>query len=85
MSLLTTPHVGQQTNKLLRSDWCFGKYYAYVCGSRYLRNDGKAMYGMQESVLDLNGGTYFLTQQEAQDCLDRYNATKDDSHKDTQT
>lgn len=36
-------------------------------------------------MTDLNGGTYFLTQQEAQDCLDRYNATQHEKNKDTET
>ena len=39
----------------------------------YLRNDGKVCTQMQKSAIDPHG-TYFLTQQEAQDCLDRYNA-----------
>ncbi len=38
----------------------------------YLRNDGKVFNRMQQTVLEPYG-TYFLTQQEAQDCLDRYN------------
>lgn len=78
-------YVDKQTFSLLKDNWCYGRFYAAVGRSKYLRNDGKVFTKMQESVLDTNGGTYFLTQQEAQDCLDRYNATKDDSHKDTQT
>lgn len=78
-------YVDKQTFSLLKDNWCYGRFYAAVGRSQYLRNDGKVFTKMQESVLDTNGGTYFLTQQEAQDCLDRYNATKDDSHKDTQT
>jgi hypothetical protein len=78
-------YVSEQTFSLLKDNWCYGRFYAAVGRSKYLRNDGKVFTKMQESVLDLNGGTYFLTQQDAQDCLDRYNAAKDDSHQDTQT
>ena len=72
-------YVDKQTFSLLKDNWCYGRFYAAVGRSHYLRNDGKVFTKMQESVLDLNGGTYFFTHQEAQDCLDRYNATKDDS------
>lgn len=85
------PYIGQQLSELVKTgedtNWCYGKYY--ICkdktGHRYLRNDGVFKVGMQRSPIDLDGGTYFLTQQDAQDCLDRYNATKDDSNTDTQT
>jgi len=79
------PHVGQQTFKLLKDSWCYNKYYATIDGINYLRNDGKVFNGMQQEVTDLNGGTYFLTQQDAQNCLDRYNATQNAANQDTQT
>lgn len=42
----------------------------------YLRNDGTVCPRMQRSAIEPYG-TYFLTQQEAQDCLDRYNARQE--------
>lgn len=71
----------------LVTSWCWKKYYCTTKGfsASYLRNDGKIFALMQESPTDLNGGTYFLTEQEAQDCLDRYNATQNAENKDTQT
>ena len=76
-------YVSKQTFSLLKDNWCYGRYYAAVGRTRYLRNDGKVFTKMQETLLDLNGGTYFLTQQEAQDCLDRYNAAQDQNNKDS--
>lgn len=70
----------------------YGSKKFYISGyigdnanAHYMRNDGKLFESMQTSPIDLNGGTYFLTQQEAQECLDRYNAAKDDQNKDTET
>ena len=48
----------------------------------YLRNDGTLCPRMQRSAIEPYG-TYFLTQQDAQDCLDRYNAAQ--LQKDTNT
>ena len=78
-------YVGKQTFSLLKDNRCYGGYYAAIGRSQYLRNDGVVFTKMQETVLDLNGGTYFLTQQDAQDCLDRYNAAQHEANQDTQT
>jgi len=45
-----------------------------------MRNDGKLFGSMQTEATDLNGGTYFLTQQDAQACLDRYNQQQKDNN-----
>jgi len=82
------PSVINLVISMMQKSWCWKLFYivAGIDGTHtYMRNDGKLFDKMQESVLDLNGGTYFLTQQDAQDCLDKYNAAKDDSHQDTQT
>lgn len=70
--------------------WCYGRYY--VGGQSndgghydYLRNDGKKFGSMQNNHSDPAGGTYFLTEQDAQDCLDRYNAAQNEPHTDTKT
>jgi len=58
--------------------WAYGMWYVtngVQEDIKYLRNDGKLFPLMQTTILDLNGGTYFPTQQDAQDALDRYNAS----------
>ena len=70
--------------------WCYGKYFVGGQSSNggqytYLRNDGKKFSSMQRNATDLYGGTYFLTQQDAQDCLDRYNAAQLQKDTDTET
>lgn len=77
------PPLVQNNNRLYSSD----KFYVRtrVGGKNYyLRNDGVLCSRMQRSVTEPYG-TYFLTQQEAQDCLDRYNAAQHEANKDTQT
>jgi len=74
----------------LPDSWCYGMYYVGGQASdgghyKYLRNDGKPFTSMQRNTLDAGGGTYFLTQQDAQDCLDRYNAATNASNQDTKT
>lgn len=74
---------------MLEKSWCWKMFYIVDNGDNdkitYMRNDGKLFEIMQESSIDLNGGTYFLTQQDAQDCLDRYNAAQFQENQDTQT
>lgn len=46
------------------------------CVGGFLRNDGKVFDKMQSAPLDLNGGTYFPTEQDAIDCVERFNAAQ---------
>ena len=89
---MTSNYTVKQQRELYHSQEgeLYGSRMFYVFGIEhgydyYLRNDGKKFTYMAASAIDPDGGTYFFTHQKAQDCLDRYNATKDDSHQDTQT
>lgn len=62
--------------------WCYGMWFVAVINPTYpyksdaqlyVSKKGIASVRMQSDVLDGNGGTYFLTQQEAQEVADVFN------------
>ena len=59
--------------------WCRNMWYAFYGTAehaRYYRDDGKVFSYMQKELLNSDGGTYFLTQEEAQTVLDRFSVER---------
>lgn len=69
-------------NRPIVGVWCTSMWFAcHVLDDaagmgKYLRNYGKVFDYMQSTPLDLDGGTYFPTKQDAIDCVERYNAAQ---------
>ena len=72
------------TPKTDRPLWCSGMWFAFCYIDNkvhYLRNDGTLHLKMQSGLLHTDGGTYHLTQKDAQKSVERYHATKNEDDK----